>query len=72
MTWHASHSTAALRLDLAAALQSLPAHYCAIVLLRDVEERTIDEIGAELGLTREAVKVRLHRARVLLREYLSA
>ncbi len=59
-----------LRLDLAAAIQSLPPHYRDIVLLRDVEELTIDEIAAARDLTREAVKARLHRARALLREYL--
>ena len=59
-----------LRLDLAAALQSLPEHYRTVILLRDVEERTIDEIATALGLTREATKARLHRARGLVREYL--
>ena len=59
-----------LRLDVVAALQSLPEHYRAVILLRDVEERTIDEIAAALGLTREAAKARLHRARGLVREYL--
>ena len=59
-----------LRLDVAAALQSLPEHYRAVILLRDVEERTINEIAAALGLTREAAKARLHRARGLVREYL--
>ena len=59
-----------LRLDLAAAIQSLPGHYRVVILLRDVEERTIDEIATALGLTREAAKARLHRARGLVREYL--
>lgn len=59
-----------LRLDLACALQSLPEHYREVVLLRDIEEMTIDEIAATLSLTREAVKARLHRARKLVREYL--
>jgi RNA polymerase sigma-70 factor (ECF subfamily) len=59
-----------LRVDLARAIQSLPEHYRAIVLLRDVEELTIDEIAQQLSLTREAVKARLHRARLMLREYL--
>lgn len=63
---------ATLRLDLAAAIQSLPAHYRAIVIMRDLEERTIQEIGDALGLSREAVKGRLNRARALLREYLLA
>ena len=58
------------RLDVAAAIASLPPHYREIVLLRDIEELTVDEICATLSLTREAVKARLHRARALLREYL--
>ncbi|MBW8882178.1 MAG: sigma-70 family RNA polymerase sigma factor [Asticcacaulis sp.] len=62
---------AELRLDLAAAIQSLPGHYRDVLLLRDIEELTIDEIGVRLDLTRESVKARLHRARVLVREYLS-
>ena len=66
-----TRSDAEIRLDLAAAIQSLPAHYRNIVLLRDLEELTIDEISATLELSREAVKARLHRARKLLREYLS-
>ena len=60
----------ALRLDLTKAIQSLPAHYRTIIIMRDLEERTIDEMAAALDLTREAVKGRLHRARTLLREYL--
>lgn len=61
---------AVLRLDLASALQSLPEQYRAVILLRDVEEFTIDEISGSLHLSREAVKARLHRARGLVREYL--
>ncbi|MGN6525611.1 MAG: RNA polymerase sigma factor [Burkholderiaceae bacterium] len=59
-----------LRLDLVRALESLPATHREIVLLRDMEQMTIAEIAAALGLTREAAKSRLHRARTLLREYL--
>ncbi len=57
--------------DLAAAMQSLPAHYREIVLLRDLEGLSINELAERLGLTREATKARLHRARSLAREYLS-
>jgi RNA polymerase sigma-70 factor (ECF subfamily) len=60
-----------LRLDLAAAFESLPAHYRDIALMRDIREMTIAEIAAALGLTRETVKARLHRARQLTREFLS-
>lgn len=59
-----------LRIDLVRAIQSLPEHYRLIVLMRDVEELTINEIAASLNLSRESVKARLHRARSLLREYL--
>ncbi|MDR3774456.1 MAG: sigma-70 family RNA polymerase sigma factor [Terracidiphilus sp.] len=60
-----------LRIDLARAIQSLSGHYREIVILRDIQELTIDEIAARLGRSREAVKANLHRARVLLREYLT-
>ena len=56
--------------DLAAAIGLLPAHYREIVLLRDLEGLTIGELAARLGLSREATKARLHRARALAREYL--
>ncbi len=59
-----------LRIDLCRAIQSLPEHYREVVLLRDIEELSIDEIAAVLGLTRESVKARIHRARIMIREYL--
>jgi RNA polymerase sigma factor (sigma-70 family) len=65
-----SRSPERLRLDLTAALESLPAHYRDIIVLRDFEERTIGEIAERLGISRAAVKSRLHRARQLTREYL--
>lgn len=66
----ASRSDDALRVDLAHALESLPAHYLEAVLLRDFEELTIAEIAERLGERPGAVKSRLHRARELVREYL--
>ena len=59
-----------IRIDLSRAIQSLPDHYREVILLRDIEELSIDEIGTALGLTRESVKARIHRARLLIREYL--
>jgi RNA polymerase sigma factor (sigma-70 family) len=59
-----------LRLDLIAALESLPEHYLQVILLRDFEERTISEIAAQLNENIPAIKSRLHRARTLVREYL--
>jgi RNA polymerase sigma factor (sigma-70 family) len=61
---------AELRLDLAAAFESLPPNYRDVALMRDVKEMTIDEIAVAAGLTRQAVKARLHRARQLTREFL--
>jgi RNA polymerase sigma factor (sigma-70 family) len=60
------------RQDVATALESLPAHYREAILLRDLEGLTIEEMARHLNLSREAVKSRLHRARVLAREYLSS
>jgi RNA polymerase sigma-70 factor (ECF subfamily) len=62
---------AELRLDLAAAMEALPLHYREAALMRDVKEMTIAEIAATLGLTAQTVKARLHRARLLMREYLT-
>ncbi len=66
----ACKTDAALRIDLVAALESLPAHYLEVALLRDFEELTIAEIATRLGEESGAVKSRLHRARELVREYL--
>jgi RNA polymerase sigma factor (sigma-70 family) len=59
-----------LRIDLVRALESLPAMYREVILLRDMEQLTITEIAQCLQLTREAAKSRIHRARALVREYL--
>ncbi len=66
----ANRSDESLRIDLANALESLPAHYLEVVLLRDFEELTIAEIAERLGEQPGAIKSRLHRARELVREYL--
>ncbi|MET4206093.1 sigma-70 family RNA polymerase sigma factor [Bradyrhizobium sp. LA2.1] len=66
-----SRSEVDLRLDVAAAFEALPAHYRDVALMRDVKEMTIDEIAAALGASRQTVKARLHRARALMREYLT-
>ncbi len=58
--------------DVACALESLPAHYREILLLRDLEGLTIEEMATTLKLTPQATKSRLHRARSLAREYLSS
>lgn len=60
-----------IRIDLSRAIQSLPEHYREVILLRDIEELSLDEIAGVLGLTRESVKARIHRARMMIREYLN-
>lgn len=59
-----------LRADLISAIHSLPDRYRDVIVLRDIEEFSIGEIAVELRLTREAVKGRIHRARLMIREYL--
>jgi RNA polymerase sigma factor (sigma-70 family) len=70
--WLANHTDEAVRVDVVRALESLPAHYREIILLRDFHENTIEEIASTLQLTTAATKSRLHRARQLIREYLLA
>lgn len=60
-----------VRLLLEEAIQKLPPSYKAVVLLRDIEEMSTAETAKVLGLSEGAVKTRLHRARVYLRESLS-
>ena len=49
------------------AIESLAPEYREVLWLRDAEGLTAAEVGAALGLTIEAVKSRLHRARVAVR-----
>jgi RNA polymerase sigma-70 factor (ECF subfamily) len=49
----------------------LPANYRAVVMLRDIEQLSTDEVSRQLGLSVPAVKVRLLRGRLMLREWLS-
>lgn len=51
-------------------IHSLPDKYRDVIVLRDIEQSAISEIAGELRLTREAVKSRIHRARLMIREYL--
>jgi RNA polymerase sigma-70 factor, ECF subfamily len=55
----------------AASLDRLPSPYRAAFVLRDLEEMTTEEVAELLGLTAAAVRQRVHRARLMLRGYLS-
>jgi len=59
-----------LRTALSAALDELSATHRAVLVLRDVEGRSIAEIADALGLTTGGVKSRAHRARLCLRKRL--
>jgi len=59
------------KLEMQKAIQTLPASLQAVFLLRDIEELSTEETADALGLSQGAVKVRLHRARLTLRERLS-
>jgi RNA polymerase sigma-70 factor (ECF subfamily) len=55
-------------------IDQLPNNYRVVLLLRDIEDQSTQEVADALGLTVTAVKVRLHRARqalstLLRREY---
>jgi RNA polymerase sigma-70 factor (ECF subfamily) len=51
-------------------IDQLPETYRTVLIMRDIEEMSTDETAAALGITANAVKVRLHRARQALRTLL--
>ena len=51
-------------------IAQLPDTYRIVLHLRDIEEMDTEETAAILGITRNAVKIRLHRARQALRTLL--
>lgn len=53
------------------AIDSLPDHYRAVLVLRDVEELSNEEVASIVGDSLASVKSRLHRARMALREQLT-
>lgn len=52
-------------------IRALPKGYREVFLLRDVESLSNEETAAALGLTVPAVKARLLRARLMMREYMA-
>ena len=57
-----------LHAALTEAIQNLPEIYRSVVLLRDVEELSTEETAEILDMRIDAVKTRLHRARLALRK----
>ncbi|UWZ84415.1 sigma-70 family RNA polymerase sigma factor [Occallatibacter riparius] len=60
-----------VRVLLQKAIQSLPDIYREVFFLRDVEELSINETAETLKISVPAVKVRLHRARMMLQKQLA-
>ena len=50
-------------MDALTTLSSLPGEYREVLLLREVQKRSYDEISTILGLSRESVALRLTSAR---------
>jgi RNA polymerase sigma-70 factor (ECF subfamily) len=65
-------SAAELGKTLETAILAIPEHYRLVLMMRDVEQMNTSETAAALELTEENVKVRLHRARALVRKELFA
>jgi RNA polymerase sigma-70 factor, ECF subfamily len=60
-----------VKLILQQAITDLPLIYREIFLLRDVEELSVNESAETLGISVASVKVRLHRARMMLQKKLA-
>jgi RNA polymerase sigma-70 factor, ECF subfamily len=53
------------------AVTALPLIYREVFQLRDIEQMSVNEAAAALGITISSVKVRLHRARIMLQKALA-
>jgi RNA polymerase sigma-70 factor (ECF subfamily) len=65
-------SNSEIRRSLEQAIEKLPDAYRTIFMLRDVEDTSTTDAADVLEITEDNVKVRLHRARALLRKSLYA
>jgi RNA polymerase sigma-70 factor (ECF subfamily) len=59
-----------IRFLLQKAIAGLPLIYREVFLLRDIEELSVNESAESLGISVASVKVRLHRARMMLQKTL--
>ena len=60
-----------MRRMLEEAVDELPEAFRLVFVMREIEECSVEDTAASLGLRPETVKTRLHRARRLLRSALS-
>jgi RNA polymerase sigma-70 factor (ECF subfamily) len=50
----------------------VPPHYRIVLVMRDMERLSTSEVAAALDLPETTVKMRLHRARLMVRQRLEA
>jgi len=55
-----------------AAIDELPPHYKIVLVLRDMEQLTTKETADALALPESTIKMRLHRARLMVRKQLTS
>ena len=60
-----------IRKMLSSAIEGLPPNYREVLLLRDVEQLSIEETASALTISAATVKVRLHRARIMMQKQLA-
>jgi RNA polymerase sigma-70 factor (ECF subfamily) len=53
------------------AIETLDEEHRLLIVLRDVEELSYEEIGEVSGLPEGTIKSRLHRARMTIKEYMA-
>ena len=62
--WLKDHSDEQLLLELVDAIEKMPAEQREIIIMKEIQQLTNQEIAEELGITVAAVKSRIHRARL--------
>lgn len=72
--WHSTPAQDLIRDELKEhldqAILKLPMEYRVVFILRDIEEKSTDEVASILNISMEATKSRLRRARAFLRQQL--
>jgi RNA polymerase sigma-70 factor, ECF subfamily len=66
----AALESAEIRAQVRACIEQLPEQYRAVIVLRDLQELSTAETATALGISENAVKIRLHRAHQALRTLL--
>lgn len=61
-----------LRRQLEDAILALPKHYRLVLILRDMEQLDTREVAQVMGISEDTTKMRLHRARVFVRNALAS